>query len=397
VPDPPEVTAFLRPDLTGTPFLSAGGARRNVVMVFVEGISGGQVPLLAEAQGSAPELPMAGLDALARGNLAYTTFFTHQRQSNRGLYGVMCGDLPGLAAGFPKMTIVAEGIGKPCLPKVLADDGYNTLFLKAADSSFMLMGDFMRKVGFARAMGAESYDPKLPRGRWGVDDGTLYDVGLAEIDALARQDKPFFVALFTSSTHHPYSVPATFTGDPGGGPRERAWAFADASVARFVEELGKRGRLDDTLVLLTSDEATPLDEDLLNANWAPMVVLSPEHAKGLVEDAYAQSDLALSVLDYLGLGDRAGGFMGRSMFRRYDRPRTIYAGSVYAGLIYEYVERDRLTVCKEALVDCHLYRVPDGRPFMRGRPRAPGPAEASAMMRAIRDHSMLPPVALPGS
>jgi hypothetical protein len=34
---------------------------------------------------------------------------------------------------------------------------------------------------------------------------------------------------------------------------------------------------------------------------------------------------------------------------------------------------------------------------MRGRPRAPGPAEPSAMMRAIRDHSMLPPVALPGS
>ena len=397
LPDPPEVTAYLKPDLSGVPILSAAGARRNVVIVFMEGISGGQVPYLAQAQGDVAELPMVGLDALARDDLAFSTFFTHQRQSNRGLYGALCGDLPGLAAGLPKMTIVAEGMPRRCLPRALKDAGYATLFLNATPGVFMQMSKFMRKIGFDRALGDEDYDPALPRGRWGVDDGRLYDIALHEIDGLSDGGRPFFLSLFTSSTHHPYRVPEDFTGAPGGSPRERAWAFADASVARFVEALRARGRLDDTLVILTSDEATPLTEHLLEANWAPMVVLSPEHAAGRVDAAYAQSDIALSVLDYLGLSPQAQGFTGRSMFRRYDRPRTVYAASVYAGRIYEYVEGEKLTTCSEALDDCHLYPVTDGRPFHAGLVRAPGPVVAGAMMHAVRDHSMRPPVALPGS
>ena len=94
----------------------------NVLLVVLESASGAFVQNLAEDHGrSFPGGRMPELDAIARSNLAYSTFLTHQRKTNRGLYALLCGELPNLLPGLPKMSDAAESGWQTCLPRILAD------------------------------------------------------------------------------------------------------------------------------------------------------------------------------------------------------------------------------------------------------------------------------------
>lgn len=399
------IADYLKPDLSGTPVLSAARPRTNVVLVFIEGMPGGDLASLAAAQHSDSDVDMPLLDGWARDNLSFSSFITHQRQSNRGIYAALCGDLPRLMIGPPKMAAVVDSSiwQRKCLPQALADRGYDSLFLNAANGGFMDMNRFSRKIGFRHDLALEDYDPKLPRGPWGVDDAALYDIALKQIDALARADKPFFVTMFTSSTHHPYGIPDSFTELPGASRERRAWAFADHAVAGFLAALRARGRLDDTLVLVTSDEASevhrlkpgmPGELTGFTENWGYMVAVTPERLKLRVDRAFQQADIALSVLDYLGFGTEAGNFIGRSFFRSYPQGRTIYSGNVYKRSIQEYVEGGRLTICDETLTGCKGFDT-SRAPLFSYDTTPEGSAAPSLLMRAIRAYSVTSPVRPP--
>jgi len=394
---------FLRADLSGKPILSGSG-KRNIIMVFVEGLAGGHIASVAEAHGTVSSLNLPKLDRTARANLVYSTFIAHQKQSNRGMYAALCGAYPHLAAAVPEMTEIASGIPIDCLPAVLRANGYETLFMKAADSSYMDMGRFMLKIGFDRAFGEEGFPKKYPRNNWGLDDWSLYEGSLTEIEALAGGERPFFVSLFTSGTHHPYHIPDSFLGQPDAPARDRAWAFADEALDRFLVTLKKRGLLENTLVIVTSDEASLVrdaagsKEDPLSGlteNWGLIVAIAPEGARGRVDELFQQADIPLSVLDYLGLGDQGGNFIGHSMFRTYDADRRVYFANIYKNRTYEYVENDELLVCPETLDGCRKYDVSRGKLFGPDLPALAEPGEASPMLRAVQAHSMLSPLPPP--
>lgn len=400
------IADYLKPDLSGTPVLKAGRPRTNVVLVFIEGIPGGHLASLAAAQHTDSDVDMPLLDGWARGNLSFSSFITHQRQSNRGFYAALCGDLPRLMVGVPKMATIVDSRlwERKCLPQELVDHGYNSLFLNAADGNFMEMDRFSRKIGFQRELASEDFDPKIPRGPWGVDDASLYDIALKEIDALARRDKPYFVTMFTSSTHHPYAIPASFTALPDASRDHRARAFADKAVDGFLAALKAHGHLDDTLVLVTSDEANQVDRlkpgvpgELVGftENWGYMVAVTPERLKLRVDRAFQEADIPLSVIDYLGFDEDAGNFIGRSFFRSYEDGRTIYSGNVYKRSIQEYVEGGRLTICDASLTGCRAFDTSHAPLFSYDTAPIDAPAPPSLPMRAIRAYSVTSPIRPP--
>lgn len=400
------IASYMKPDLSGAPLLTASKPRTNVILVFIEGVSGGQLGSLAAAQHTDSNLDMPLLDGWARVNLSFSSFITHQRQSNRGIYAALCGDLPRLMIGPPKMAAVVDSrIWQcKCLPQALADRGYDSLFLNAANGGFMDMNRFSRKIGFRHDLALEDYDPKLPRGPWGVNDAVLYDIALKQIDALTRADKPFFVTMFTSSTHHPYGIPDSFTELPGASRERRAWAFADHVVAGFLAALEARGRLDDTLVLVTSDEANQVNRLKpgmpgmlveLTENWGYMVAVTPERLQLRVDRAFQQADIPLSVFDYLGLDEDAGNFIGRSFFRSYEAGRTIYPANVYKRRIQEYVEGKGLTICDASLTGCQGFDTSRAPLFSYDTAPIDGSAAPSRLMRAIRAYSVTSPIRPP--
>jgi arylsulfatase A-like enzyme len=91
---------------------------------------------------------------------------------------------------------------------------------------------------------------------WGIDEREVLRRALAWVDA-APTAAPFFLLLLTSNTHHPYSTPKglakPFAGEADLAHYHNALHFADGVLGRLVEELARRGLLDNTLLLLSGD------------------------------------------------------------------------------------------------------------------------------------------------
>jgi hypothetical protein len=350
--DETAVAGFFTRDLTGAPVIDLPRHRQNVLLILVESLAYDMVT---------PAV-MPGLAALAAEHISYPEFVSLQRQSNRGLYALLCGDYPNFLGVEAKMDVlVAGGIRRTCLPEVLARNGYQTLFLEGTSLGFMQIGRFAAAAGFHAALGDEDLPGRYSRNWWGVDDADLFQEVAQRIEALRGSPSPWFVTLFTSGTHHPFHVPGVTLPS-----REQAFAHLDHALAGLLARLARSGALDDTLVLITADEASGASgrglARQLCMNHAPLVVLAgraraPLHPAGL----FTQRDIALSICDYLGLD--GGDFPGRSIFRAYARDRGVLFGNVYSSWRFGYLEGGFLYAYSWADDRWIAARTPPGRLF----------------------------------
>ncbi len=356
----------------GTPVVGGGTGRRktNVLLVVLESATGAVVPSLAQDHGrSFPKGRMPELDAIAREHLAYSTFLTHQRKTNRGLYALLCGELPNLLPGLPKMSDAAKSGWQTCLPQILEDAGYATAYLQAAPLAFMLKDQFMPSIGFRQVHGREWFDRAYAQGPWGLDDRAFFEQSLEMIDRLQTNEKPWFLTLLTVGTHHPYVLPKAFR--PDLEPEAlRALTYLDEAIGDFVKALEDRRVTEDTLILLTSDESMGLRgldprSMILFQNWGLLIALVPGGWQEQVSEPFGQVDLALSILDFLDLAEDGTHFFGRSVFRRYDAGRFLFFANSNLAVLGALDPDGDLLLCRNSLRSCQRLGVPDGRLFAR--------------------------------
>ena len=364
----------LRGDLSGEPLVSLPNPGTNVLLLVLEGVPGALLSSVAQAQGIESEIDLESLQRLSARGLTATNFVLQQRQTSRGLYALLAGDLPRLRTRQPKQTeYLLRGGSRRCLPQVLEDHGYRTRFMEGAPLSFNFKGQFMRAIGFEEVRGTLTYEDPIYRGFWGVDDRTLFRAVAEELSSLQAGPDPWFVAVLTVGTHHPVTIPGR-QGFQGFRYRvvedtdllldklTAAFVYLDEALMELFANLEEQGVLEDTLVIVTADESrgigSPNDDvtQMLSQNHGPMIALLPTQEVGTIEAPYGQSDLALSILDYLGIDPEPTEFMGRSIFREYDEPRLVYfsntfykrTGAVGDGVVY---------YCDEPGATCVKYRV----------------------------------------
>ena len=169
----------------------------------------------------------------------------------------------------------------------------------------------------------------------------INDAFLAWLDQ-RRPDRPFFAFLNEFDAHSPYIAPPGRQGRFGMRPRTAGdyrvlldfttmdknritrrdvWlardcyhdciAFLDDQLGRLLDELQRRGLLENTDVIITSDHGEEFGEHLyfghayntnLDAIGVPLVILSPRAPKGwVVSGPVSLRDLAATVVDLLGL------------------------------------------------------------------------------------------------
>ncbi|MBW2269972.1 MAG: LTA synthase family protein [Deltaproteobacteria bacterium] len=346
------------------------GQGKNVLLVILESVSGNYLPTAAARHGREAVNKLPALDRAFAENVGYATFFTHTRRTNRGLFALLCGEYPRLIAGIPKMAVTAATPWRRCLPGVLRDHGYRTVYLQGAPLAFMQKDRFMPAIGFDESLGHDWFVHPHLRSFWGVDDRTLLEQTFRKIDELeASGDEPWFMTLLTVGTHHPYVVPDSYES-PYKTPIRRVFSYMDGALHRFLRELERRGLRDDTLVLITSDEsrgdlgqAADTTAGILSENWGFLAALLPERTQLSIDEPYAQSDVPLSVLDYLGLPHEGLDFFGRSLFRRYERGRSIFYANVNYRMIGGLQPDGTLVQCEKEGQRCARYRPEAGRIF----------------------------------
>lgn len=372
---------LLQADLSGTPRFQIKPGRKNVLLVLLEGFSGGYLPSLAANEGLSNPVQAPKLDALAHDALLFRHLVGMQRQTDRAEYAYLCGDLPKLKSEQPRMTeYVQHGGTRVCLPSILRAAGYATAYLQAAPTAFMLKDQFMRQIGFEHVYGTEFMTSSYARNNWGVDDKTFFERAASYVAELRRTPQPFFLTLLTVGTHHPYLVPDDFR-PPGVDPLKpfaRSVAYADEAVAGLLEALKKTGALEDTLVLISGDESAGVEvgDDVTRAltqSWLPLVVFAPEPASHgqVVDTLYGNHEVALSILDYLGLAPKQHELLGRSLFRSYPDPRPFYFSNTHLEASFALTPDGMLSHCSERLDECTSYTYDLQRPFSPVRKSIP--------------------------
>lgn len=354
------IPRFLMADLDGEPRISLPGVAPNVLLVVLEGVSGAFLPTLTHGQESGVVMPE--LDALGQQGMLYSRFITQQRQTNRGTYSILCGDLPKLDASMPRMSEIANR-GQPvdCLPRLLARAGYHTAYWQAAPLAFMRKDAFMALSGFHEVKGETDLPEANRRTSWGVDDQAFFAQALRRLQALQTSSSPWFMTLMTAGTHHPYNVPTD--SNVRGNERQQAFGVLDKALGEFMSALQASGLPENTLILVTSDESSGVAASAddrwrrLTQNWGVLLALPPDIERGgePIRSPYAQFDISLSVLDYLGLAGVEHNFLGRSLFRDYTDSRPLAMANTYSHQQY-LLEDNRLLACREGPRQCRQYR-----------------------------------------
>lgn len=387
----------LRGDLAGEPRFGLDGRRRNVLLVIVEGVSGAYLESAAQVHRRNPALRMDQLDGVFRENVGFATIVNHNRRTNRGLFALLCGEMPALVRGMPKMTVAATRPWRACLPEILRAHGYRTVYLQAAPLAFMLKDQFMPRIGFERVLGHKWFERYYLRTTWGVDDRAFFEQASELIETLREAGEPWFLTLLTVGTHHPYVVPPPYQSPNARQNVRGAFRYLDRAIGEFMVWLEASGVRDDTLVIFTSDESSGLQTGSSDAfaqrisqSWGFLAALLPERTRALVTEPYAQSDVPLTVLDYLGLEDAAGGLHGRSLFRRYDTGRHIFFGNVNLRTIGALDPDGRLVVCEFEGSRCTAYDAFSGRVFAEAPSEVDVPPGLAELVVDIAGRSLPP-------
>ncbi len=384
-----EVREVFVGDLRGERWVGPLSNRPNVLLILIEAASGAHLPSVAAAEGVRSTIEMPKLDALARRHVLFTHMVSHQRQTNRGEYGILCGDYPKLLTDQSKMSEQVYAAARRCLPGALREQGYATAYIQSAPLGFMLKDQFMKKAGFEELIGDPFFKRSYARTDWGVDDKAFFEQSLGPVLRLHEAERPFFATLLTVGTHHPFTFPDSAAADGARSRQARAFRWADDALADFLDELDRRGVLSDTVVIITSDESTGLGQaasathKLLSQSWSFAVVMLPEPIVKRVDTLYAHVDTALSVTDLLGLGREADGFQGRSWFRDYRSPRPVFSGNTYARSVLMFEPSGSAVVCGESFQNCSRSVPLAGLPFGPNREREPAPERARQLLTEV--------------
>jgi arylsulfatase A-like enzyme len=202
----------------------------------------------------------------------------------------------------------------------------------------------------------DSFDV-IPRAKEHAKDAASVDRAfLAWLSWQQRRNRPFFAFLNYNDAHSPYEVPDRSI--PGFGLRPISYvdrltlqnwetldktklsysyvqmaidvyddciAYLDRRLGILLDELGRRGVLDDTLVIVASDHGEHLSDHLLFFHGCslyrqlvgvPLVIVDPKGMPGdrVVVDPVSLRDIPATVVDLLGLA-RSAPFPGRSLAR----------------------------------------------------------------------------------
>lgn len=341
-------------DLQGKNLLE-GNRVKNVLIVTLEGISGIYNPEIRQKMGVADGVfQMNNLAEATSEAMLIPDFVAHSHQTIRGLYAIHCGDLSKLSYDTPKgfeLQLNPER-GEECLPAQLARRGWDTHFLQGAPLQFMNKDKVMPAMGFQEVHGLEWFTERTEKDFiWGTTDEDFFLGARKYVRNLQQQNRPWLLSLLTVATHQPFDAPEELV-KKYGSRKIASVARLDEAVTKFINGLRVDGILDETLVIITSDESHGYEGADWYSSWGFAAVLAPQQGAlpRLQDGTFGLMDMEASVLDYLDLPIPPS-IIGRSFFREYSSSREM--ASYTSGKLRWQTADNRLYECS---VDgnCHV-------------------------------------------
>ncbi|GAA6528247.1 sulfatase [Segatella asaccharophila] len=314
-------------DKHGEKQLGQGGQARklNIVLVTVESLSGEYLTRYGNQDHLTPEL-----DKIMTKSLVFDNLYAAGNRTVRGLEALSLCVPP--SAGESIIKRADNRMGSYSAGAQLKRLGYHVQFLYGGDSYFDNMGNYFSHNGY------EVIDRnQIPKkdisfaNIWGVCDGDMFRKSLQVFDQDARDGKPFFAQIMTTSNHRPYTYPAgkiKVVGDPKS--RDNAVRYTDYAIGHFIAEASRKPWFHHTVFVIIADHcASSAGKTSLPIEkyHIPCIVYSPGNIKPqYVKTLCSQIDVMptlMSILNlpckvkYTGSNILAGNFKPRAFMATY--------------------------------------------------------------------------------
>ncbi len=271
----------------------------NVVIIILESFSREFVGFLSGRKSYTPFL-----DSLLGHSLCFDYSFANGKKSIEGI--------PAILASIPALlddayiTSAYSSNKIESLASILKGEGYRSSFFHGATNGSMGFDGFCRIAGFDRYFGRTEYAGEQDfDGHWGIWDEAFLQRWAEELD---REKQPFLSALFTLSSHHPYSIPDKYLQRFSGGPGkiQRCIQYTDYSLKRFFARIRHASWYPNTLFVITADHTTssedPFYGNAVGQYSIPIAFYKPDGslAKRDTIHTVQQIDIMPSILRMIG-------------------------------------------------------------------------------------------------
>jgi len=218
--------------------------------------------------------------------------------------------LPSINAGIPSADepyVLSHFAGNRInsLSSMLKEKGYYSAFFHGAHNGSMCFDSFAKKCEFDDYFGKNEYDNDADYdGIWGIWDDKFMQFAADKINAFPQ---PFYSALFSVSSHHPFKIPKEHEGRFKKEEKDmlRAVEYTDYSLRQFFKKARTMPWFKNTLFVFTADHAAAeIEHDEYNTPWGyfaiPIFFCKPgQNWGGLRPAIFQQIDIMPSVLGYL--------------------------------------------------------------------------------------------------
>lgn len=176
-----------------------------------------------------------------------------------GMRSVDC--MPASFAGIPRYFdpfcyFIYSNNALQGLPAMLKEEGYTTAFFHGAPNTTLGFKSFTNSIGFETYYGMDEYEHKEDfDGTWAIFDEPYLQYFARESDRIANEGQPFFLTVFTASSHEPFTIPdehkGTFTR--GDIPMHKSISYADYSIQQYFEQVKDKSWFNNTIFVFTAD------------------------------------------------------------------------------------------------------------------------------------------------
>ncbi|PJF19619.1 hypothetical protein PSACC_00574 [Paramicrosporidium saccamoebae] len=166
---------------------------------------------------------------------------------------------------------------RKCLPRILEQNGWETLYMQPGSSAWDHQRDNLLKIGFKNALGFQEIDEGMIVGErksrfqsvnyFGRDDIPLVEPMIEWILDNKKKGKSSLAAMLTNVNHDPYYGPVEWpmysfmkTSEPKINRYLNTVRYTDAFLHKLVKTLDEQHLLEETLLVIMGDHGMALGE-----------------------------------------------------------------------------------------------------------------------------------------
>jgi lipoteichoic acid synthase len=313
---------------------------RNVVVVHLESVRARSVTPYNEDLDITPFL-----EDLSEESLMAERAYAVVPHTTNALVATICGVYPPV--GRWQTYLVGDWIPARCLPDLLDERGYNSVYFTSSEQTFERRPELVQNMGYEEFYPLETMDKEgfEEANYFGYEDDVMLEPSREWLEENA-DDGPFLATYETITPHHDYLAPddrygrKEFSEEDALNRYLNSVRYVDFFVRNLTKQYKDLGLYEDTIFILYGDHGEAFGEHGLKQHdnvpyeeglRVPLLVHDPQRFQSAesVGTPVNHLDILPTVLDLLGYRVEGGQYPGGSILEEPSEDRTLMASCWY--------------------------------------------------------------------